>query len=272
MITFYNTAMLSELKNIWRLCFGDSDEYINTYFGGRFLDGKCVVYTQDNIPRAMLVLYDGKIISGSNSRNACYLYGVATHPDFQGRGISTALIEYALKYTSEHNQTAVLTPASDTLVDFYSKRGFYSSFYIKKHNFIPVHVDMCVDISDLSSDEYHAMRENRLISLSHFAWEAKIIGYAVSENNLFGGSSKKLIYNNREYGVLYHISNNTLNVQECTIPDEDLYTCLSALAQLEGCTQISARLTPDSVYGDKILFAMSNSTDINGAYMNIVFD
>ena len=56
-----------------------------------------------------------------------YIYGVATHPDFRGRGLASQLMHEALRRCDERGDDAVLlipSPGQAWLRDFYGRFGF----------------------------------------------------------------------------------------------------------------------------------------------------
>lgn len=271
MITYANDEIIPDLKNIWHKCFGDDDNYMDMFFGGRYRLGKCLVYFKDSTPAGMLIMYNGKIFMPNTKKSACYIYGVATHPDYQKQGISTKLLQKAIEIADENNQTATLAPATPDLINFYSKRGFYPSFHIKQFEFKASPSKINVEILPLNSAEYQSMRNEYLADTAHFHWGDNIIGYAVSENIFCGGNSVKIHYNGKDYGILYYVSDNTLYVQECTLTDDVLTDCLNYVAQTEHCENISVRLLPTSKFGQDRTIAMSNDINLK-AYMNILFD
>lgn len=57
-------------------------------------------------------------------REAAHIEDVATHPDYLGRGISSALIKYSLDLCRQKGCYKVILDCSDNLVGFYKKFGF----------------------------------------------------------------------------------------------------------------------------------------------------
>ncbi len=52
---------------------------------------------------------------------------MAVHPDYQGRGIGTALLEAAEAYALEQGMLFIQLHARETAVDFYTKAGYHPS-------------------------------------------------------------------------------------------------------------------------------------------------
>lgn len=268
--------MLPSLKKIWRTCFGDDEKYTDMYFDGRFNAGKCIVYTDNGAPCAMTVIYNGKIMRGGKYENAYYIYGVATLAEYRKRGISTRLLEYAKNSVCGENAVLVLAPATEPLIDFYGKRGYVKSFFVKRAYWETENAKAETEkISFLPIDavQYKQMRDTRFERDGYFAWDTDIIGYALAENEFCGGGACKIAVGGKEYAVMYYVNDDILHVQETTLTDDVLLTALNALARREGCTAVSARLDAAIVIcADTAVIAMSDCGDIKNGYMNIIFE
>ena len=105
-----------EIISLWSAVFNDSEEDI-LYFIDNLQHGKCLAYYIDDKVVSMFFLVDCKI----ESENAKYIYAACTFKEFEGRGYMTELIEYASDY---ENNPICLIPANESLIKFYSDRGF----------------------------------------------------------------------------------------------------------------------------------------------------
>ena len=65
----------------------------------------------------------GVALTLTNYVNACYLTGVAVHPDFQRQGLATRLIEKAIELSGGDDVTFVALSTPDA-VAFYENAGF----------------------------------------------------------------------------------------------------------------------------------------------------
>lgn len=133
MLSLAHPAMRAQLERIWRLCFGDPQAYIELFFRHRFRPEDTLVWLQQGQPVAMAFALPVTLQAGALECPARYLYAVATHPQWQGRGISTRLLEegHAL-LAGRGAQAAILVPASGSLFGFYGKRGFQTQFYMRE--------------------------------------------------------------------------------------------------------------------------------------------
>jgi len=143
MIRFATPDMLPALRELWMTCFGDDVRYVRFAFHTLIRPRDMLVsLNQDSAPTAMLCMREaGLRAPGLQETRCAYIYGVATLPDYRGKGLSTVLLEGAHRYLTERGVAAsVLVPASEQLFDFYGKRGYESAFSIKKVNVSAVDV------------------------------------------------------------------------------------------------------------------------------------
>lgn len=271
MITYATNDMIPYLKDIWKKCFGDSDEYIDMFFSGRYKNGRCIVYLENTIPAAMLILYEGKIINSMYEKNALYIYGVATHPNYQKQGISTQLLNFAKNLCASEKKNAVLAPSEHKLTYFYGKRGFYPSFNINTLKISALKSNIKINRKPLTAERYFELRSEYLKNTPYFQWDTDILAYAISENSFCGGKAYEVEYPGGSFAILYHVSEKTLFVQEITIRNNSFADCLNKIAEYENCDTISVRSLTEFHNSEKKVIAMSDDCNLNG-YMNIVFD
>jgi len=272
-IKFADDTMLSDLKAIWQECFGDSREYIDMYFSGRFKKGKCLVYIADDVVCAMLVIYDAGVMLGGEYKKLGYIYGVCTRPEYRGRGISGKLLAYARDYISKNGGFSVLAPATESLVEFYKKRGFSEAFYVRQAGWETERSTVEAELLPVSAEEYKMLRDDSFARDGYVLWGSEMIEYALSENGFSGGKSYKVSAGGKEYILLYYISDGTLYVQETTLGDDVLKAVLDGVAEHEGCNRVSARLhTGSQIDSQERVIAMADRKIDCRGYMNIVFD
>jgi GNAT superfamily N-acetyltransferase len=90
---------LKELKELWKLCFGDDDRYIDFYYRNRDWVKETAVLVQDGRIASMLTMIPVDLLDKYGKvRRASMLFAIATHPDFRKRGYAEQLIEYSNEY------------------------------------------------------------------------------------------------------------------------------------------------------------------------------
>lgn len=113
------------LLNIWSQCFGADMRYQNILTAMDYPLKDTYVHEQNGQVVSSLTLLPVEWTNGSESRKGTYIYGVATLPQYRGKGYSTQLMKQALALLKEQGSDfAVLYPAEESLQEFYGKQGF----------------------------------------------------------------------------------------------------------------------------------------------------
>ncbi len=110
-------------KELWTQVFGDDEEEIDAFLVRYYGRSRMLSVEREGRLAAMLHLLPFESEPGRTS----YIYGVATHPDFRGRGLASQLMHEALRQCDERGDDAVFlipTPGEAWLRDFYGRFGF----------------------------------------------------------------------------------------------------------------------------------------------------
>ena len=110
-----------QLKALWQIAFGDSEEYIDRFFDGFLRTDSCVVAEADGIVvSAMYIVPDVQLFPfRKNILTAGYTYALATLPAYRGRGIGSAVYRAACGKALETADAACVLPAEESLYPFY---------------------------------------------------------------------------------------------------------------------------------------------------------
>ncbi len=125
-IRFAAQEDLTPLAALWKLCFGDTDDYPE-----RFLE-KCLeaqgsgvlLWEEEREIVGMLCLVG--VHCPKRGLSGGYLYAVCTHPSARGKGICHRLIEQA----GRQADFLCLIPAKASLAEFYRGMGFSRSMTV----------------------------------------------------------------------------------------------------------------------------------------------
>ncbi|NMA69582.1 MAG: GNAT family N-acetyltransferase [Desulfitobacterium sp.] len=124
---------IPRLNEIWALCFGDGEKFRNFYFRERFQPKQTLVYLIDDLIVAMLTMIPVNLWQEEESLPLSMFYAIATHPEYQQRGIATKLMDYATDYQkSRGTRGIVIVPASGDLFPFYLRQGYEEFFAIRE--------------------------------------------------------------------------------------------------------------------------------------------
>lgn len=118
MIDTGNTASLWQL---WKLAFGDEESFIDLFFEKGYSPERCHCIQVDGTIAAALYWFDFQC----SGQKIAYVYGVATHPDFRGKGLCRKLMEDTHAHLQRLGYAgALLVPQNETLREMYRKMGY----------------------------------------------------------------------------------------------------------------------------------------------------
>ncbi len=244
MIQFAEKSMVPALKEIWRRCFGDEEGYISLYFDRRFRPEETLVYLNHGLPVGMLAMLPCEIVTDRGTVASRYVYGVATLPEYQGRGYSSALLEYAHRWMRKHEiLVSVLVPAEESLFQFYRKRGYLPTFSVRQVRLSREEIlhlaqqgpalQKPLTLEEVTAKEFYALREEFFSRQGLFVrWDEQALSYVMEENQFQEG---KILRFSTDYGhgyvVCYKIKNK-IAVKECGARDETM-VCRALLSAFD---------------------------------------
>lgn len=145
-----------QLKKLWQLAFGDSEDFIDRFFSAGYAPDRCRYLPAGEEAAAALYWLDCEC----DGQKFAYIYAVATHPDHRGRGLCRLLMEDTHRILAERGYAgAVLMPAGEGLRRMYGKMGYrdfggLSEFACAAGEKIPVR--------QIGQAEYAALRRKML--------------------------------------------------------------------------------------------------------------
>lgn len=129
MIQFADKTTLGEVRQMWKTCFGDTDEYIDLYFTQKYKDENTLIYIVDDIPVASLQMLPYTITFYGKEISFYYLMGLCTLPEYRERGYMAELINKSHEVMKDRDiPLSILVPAEDWLFGFYKKFGYEQVF------------------------------------------------------------------------------------------------------------------------------------------------
>ena len=149
--------MESKLRILWKLVFGDSEEFLDGFFQKGFSFQRCRYYTQGEQVTAALHWLDCQYAE----QRYAYVYAVATHPDHRGRGLCSRLMEDTHAALEEQGYAgAVLVPQEESLRLFYGKMGYKTVSTVEEFTAVPGKKPAL--LKQLGAEEYAALRRQYL--------------------------------------------------------------------------------------------------------------
>ena len=234
MIRFAKAGDHPLLKALWAEIFGDTIEAVEQYFSMRHQDENMLVDEREDTIAGMLSMLPVTLLSGEGQkRKARYIYAVATHPDFRGLGISTALLEAAHAHMKDLGEAAaLLVPASQSLFEFYGKRGYTTAFSLDVLN---------IDAKSLppypaggqytacSVKEYTSIRDQAFTkSCLYVSWDENAVSYAVAALGESGGMIR-FSFDSGSGCALWEKTENGVQIRELALVSGNVLTALSVL-------------------------------------------
>jgi ribosomal protein S18 acetylase RimI-like enzyme len=221
MITFADNTMLRDLATLRRECFDESDAYIRFYLSHRFAPGNTLVYTEQGRGIASLTLLPACVATPVRHFSAAYIYAVATLPAFRRRGIAATLLAKAEETLQARGVEAmILAPASDHLVEYYTRAGYRPCFGRKKTPLEPIAMPgttHCsgIEAAPLHASDYLRLRDTAYASCGYFVrWDADALDYALRECETTGGMACRLCDGNDEGFFAAYLENDVVILKE----------------------------------------------------------
>lgn len=157
-----------EVKALWKLCFEDSDEFIDLYFDMRYRDGINMAVREDGkiISALQMIPYPmtfcGAVIPIS------YISGACTHPDYRERGAMRRLLrETHRRMYDDGVWLGSLIPAEEWLFGYYAGAGYTPGFAYAVEQFgadglVREHSCCRTEVCDLPGAEHFRYFDTRM--------------------------------------------------------------------------------------------------------------
>lgn len=128
--------MRGKVKKLWKLCFNDSDEFIDMYFRLRYnSEVNIAIESGDEVIAALQMLPYPMTFFGSEVSTS-YISGACTHPDYRDRGVMRELLSQAFGAMYRNDIAfSTLIPAEPWLFDYYARMGYSPVFSYSKRIF-----------------------------------------------------------------------------------------------------------------------------------------
>ena len=109
------------LRQLWKLAFGDTDEFLDSFFRNAFSFDRCRCILEGELVTAALYWFDCE----AGGRKMAYLYAVATHPEHRGKGLCRTLMENTRDHLKEQGYSGILlVPQQEGLRRMYGAMGY----------------------------------------------------------------------------------------------------------------------------------------------------
>lgn len=263
------------LRELWKLAFGDSDDYIDCFFGACPDPEQVLVLEEGGQVRAMTAWFDVPLVTSEGTTlPAAYLYAVATHPDFRGKGLAGALLDFAGKWLGERGYVCLTTvPARPDLHVFFARNGFEEGFALSREEYTDLGEGERAVLTPVGGETYGVLRERQLTGRTHAAYSMAALDYQYGTCALSGGGLYRV---GADGCACVEVSGETVFVKELLAPD--IPAALRAIAVQHPATCYQVR-TPWEGQGERWDFAMlrplrpmTEWDSIRPGYFGLAFD
>lgn len=274
-----HSADVPALKALWALCFGDEASYIDRFFEDLFLPEHMVVCDNGAAPVSMVAFLPCTLRTPAGDFPCTYLYAMATHPQYQGRGLGQQLLRFAYDYARERRGWVGLTlvPADEGLFQFYAKTAYQTAFSYQSVSWTGQTPARPVAVSPISPEEYRRLRELLLAGRVHLDHSLPFLAHLDREVRRTGGGLFRLVLPGGEPGcaVAERGEDGLWQVKELLAPKALNQEALAALARHLGTGKLTAR-TPVEDPAQARPFGMARwpepQPDFSQAYLGLALD
>lgn len=179
------------LRSLWKEAFGDSDEFLDSFFSTAYSEKRCRCITDQSDVLSALYWFD----CVADGEKVAYIYAVATLESQRGTGLCAML----MKNTHEHlcklgYVGAILVPGSVKLFDFYEKLGYKICSKVK--NFESCASGEKIEITKINSYDY-AMLRRKFLPENSVVQENENISFLETMNDFYKGEDFLMVAKKR---------------------------------------------------------------------------
>lgn len=241
MIEIAKEARIEQLKEIWRKCFDDPDEYIDFFMENAFNLSVPVVCVKDNVAVGVIYLFACEI--GRTGKKAYYWYAGGVLPQYRKRGVFREIAEYILKFAGDEGALSFLY-AMPGLRDFYKKSGLEETYYsfdieLETGN---TKIKSGITRGELTAEEYIKLRDDAFGNKNFVRWDEPYLEYVLKEKKFCGGICDRLKMDEEVYALAGEIRDDILYIEETTMDYDKLTSLAEDLSVLYRVSKIHAHI------------------------------
>lgn len=164
---------LLKIASLWSEAFGDSAEFIRSFFERMPISSTVCALDGENIV-SMAVLLDAE--------GAYYGYAVSTLREYRGRGLCRWIHKYIREKCEKEGREYIIHPADSSLVRFYEGMGMkaHSSYYE-----VTVAPSRGAKVRSIDAFEYAYMRDLYFGGYRYFPWGVDALSFMKEEGTAF---------------------------------------------------------------------------------------
>ncbi|MDR0892818.1 MAG: GNAT family N-acetyltransferase [Mediterranea sp.] len=241
-----------KVKALWKLCFDDTDAFVDMYFDLRYRNNiNICIESGDEVLAALQAVPYPMTYCGKEIPTA-YISGACTHPDHRGRGIMRHLLgESFARMQRDGILFSTLVPAEPWLFDYYAGMGYapvfgYTERKIDLPEFIPSKAITVGQVTTFRHNVYEFLdrkMHERPCCLQHTADDFEVVlgDLRVSDGFLFVSRRGRVV----DGVAIGYVKEGWIAIDELLADDKDAeYSLLHAIVQHTGCRHLVGRSLP----------------------------
>jgi len=269
-IRFAEERDIPALSEIWRICFCDSEDYINFFYSETRGQVTAAVYTVDDRPVSMLHWFDASFTDGTERLDAKFLYAGGSLPEYRKNGYYTALFKYVENYAKENCCAIFGKPVRADIIPYYKTLGFEPDACLKIVTIYPEKKE-ALTLRPLLPEDYNRMRDRAFCSHPYVKWSDRYVRFCVAENAFFGGRTLALDLDGSEHFLMCNVQNETLRVIETDMSPDQLRRAAGALCESFSAKHIKAFLPDYCCFeGEEFVSSIVYNAPLRNTYVNLI--
>ncbi len=221
MILQVNENVIGELADLWRQGFEDPPEYIDMFLAE--FARNSLVFISGEVGHITCAAYLIPCEITGVGKPAYYGYAATVLPSERGHGVFKQVLKEIFDYLRQTDSALIQVPAPG-LEDYYRKIGFTD---FSKRKVLHYSKPNCVCSSDASilsitADEYFNMRNSFYNDVGSVRWSRQYVNYALKESKFCNNICCKLTDGSGEYLINAERRDDSIIINECTIPAQCL--------------------------------------------------
>ncbi len=268
MVSLATREQYSDLKLIWKTCFGDSDDYIDFFFENRINSCYPIVATYDNKVIGGMYLMPVKTYEYSKIKNGLYGYAIGVLPEYRKNGVYKHIHSKIDEYITNKNMFYILSPANEKLCEYYKSLGFIENAYISEETFEKTTEKGKTFVTEnLDKNHYFNLRQECFKDKSPIIWDKEALLYVLDENSLAGGENLYIKENDKEYFLLIRKTKNEVIVIESNIDNPNDFN--NFIMDRYKCDKVKW-IKPAT--NNKILYGLTCNLKKDNYYLNLILN
>ncbi len=237
-------------RNLWRICFGDSEQFMDWFFSERYFPEFSVCLLEDDVIMSALQSYPLHVHIRDRILPASMLAGVSTHPDREGRGyMKQIFLRYMQRVRELSIPIVIHTPAH---IPTFHSRGHLPVSETLHLELERTQATMPVEISPHSLYNDLALLQvcyQQATSKYSGCVSRTIADFAYKFRDYGSDGAKCLVHMSADDALgycVYYKTSELVHVEECFAKDDETLTLLlQALCYEADGRKLHVKLPPD---------------------------